>query len=290
VIDAIVPARNEQLTVADVVGACRQCQAVREVIVVDDGSTDETVERALAAGAKVVQRGGPLAPLAGSKAHAMAAGAAASDAQAFLFVDADLLGLTAAHLDDICRPYIEGRAVMSLGWFDYGVWNPLVLRLPPTTGERVVPRWVFEAVPPSRRDGYTIEFMITEVVAKGRLPTTARIMKGVSHRTKRDKFGILEGYRRTWDMFCDLIELPLRGVVQWRTYWSYLRGLRVETERAASGMSTAARRRGIGRRGRPPGYVRVDGAACSQSRRAMTLSASVSSAPSKMERTLASTK
>ena len=49
---------------------------------------------------------------------------------------------------------------MSVGWFDYGAWNPLVLRLPPTTGERIVPRWVFEAIPPEKRDGYTIEIMI----------------------------------------------------------------------------------------------------------------------------------
>ncbi|HZU73235.1 MAG TPA: glycosyltransferase [Acidimicrobiales bacterium] len=233
VVDAVVPARNEETTVASVVEACVGCRYVREVIVVDDGSTDDTAARAAAAGAKVVRRSaladasGPSIPLPGSKAHAMEAGVEASDAEAILFVDADLLGITSGHLEDICRAYVETDAVMSIGCFDYGVLNPLVLRLPPTTGERIIPRWVFESVPPHKRDGYTIEVMINEVVAEGRCPTIARVMRGVTHRTKRQKFGMLHGYWRTWEMFRDL--LALLRTVRLRTYWFYLRSLVIET-------------------------------------------------------------
>jgi glycosyltransferase involved in cell wall biosynthesis len=221
-IDIVIPARNEARTVADVVLACGGCAHTRNVIVVDDGSTDDTAARAAAAGARVVRR-----EPGGSKAHAMAAGVAATDAEAVLFVDADLLGLRSHHLDDICRPFVEGRAVMSIGTFDYGGWNPLVLRFPPTTGERVVPRWVFETVPPAKLDGYTIEVMINEVVAEGRLPTTARVMHGVTHRTKRQKFGPIEGWRRTWRMFWQLV--CLMRVVRFRTYFFYLRDLTIES-------------------------------------------------------------
>jgi glycosyltransferase involved in cell wall biosynthesis len=221
-IDAIIPARNEALTVAAVVEACRGCVYTSDVIVVDDGSTDGTGDIALAAGAKVVRREG------GGKAAAMEAGVDASGADGILFCDADCVGLTAAHLDDVCRPFAEGRAAMSLGWFDYGWWNPFVLRFAPTSGERVIPRWVWDAVPASKRKGYDIEIMINEVIAESRLPTTARILYGVTHRTKRDKYGRRRGYRETWRMFWHLIGLPTRGVVRWRTYWFYLRQLTVE--------------------------------------------------------------
>ena len=224
VIDTVIPARNEADTVGAVVAAARGCRFTREVVVVDDGSSDGTAERALAAGAKVVRREGGT----GSKAKAMELGVEATDAAAILFCDADCVGLTAAHLDDVCRPFVEGRATMSVGWFDYGWLNPLVLRLPPTSGERVVPRWVWDAVPPEKRVGYSIEIMINEVIAEGRLPTSVRTMPGVTHRTKRDKLGLRRGYRETWRMFWGLVGLPFRGVVRWRTYWFYLRELTVE--------------------------------------------------------------
>ncbi len=181
----------------------------------------------------------------------MATGVAVSDADALLFVDADLLGLTGAHLDAICQPFLEGVADMSVGWFDYGGWNPLVVRMPPTTGERVVPRWVFEAVPSWRQQGYNMEIMMNEVIAEGRLRTAACIMDGVTHRTKRDKLGSREGRRQTWNMFWTLMGLPMTGAVRWRTYWFYWRGLMVRPPAGEPAPSPTAAAPPDRHRGRP---------------------------------------
>ncbi len=224
-IDVVMPARDEAATVAANVAAARGCRRVREVVVVDDGSRDGTGDAAREAGAKVIT----LAGSKGSKAHALAAGVAASDAEAFLFVDADCTGLTAAHLDGLCRPWLEGRAAMSIGFFDYGpFWNRLLPWWPPLTGERLVPRWVFEAIPPQKLAGYTIEVRINEVIAEGRLPTVARLMPGVSHRTKRDKLGRRAGAAATWAMYRSLLALVKPGDIRLRTYATYLGGLTVE--------------------------------------------------------------
>jgi len=242
-VDAVVPARNEAATVAAVVAACRGCRYVSEVIVVDDGSRDGTADLALAAGAKVVRL-----EVGGSKAGAMGAGVAASGADAILFCDADCVGLTAAHLDAVCEPLAAGRAAMSVGCFDYGAfWNPQVVRWPPTSGERVVPRWVWDAIPPPKRRGYAIEIMINEVIAEARLPTTVQIMPGVGHRTKRDKMGRARGLVASQRMFWTLAALPFRRACRFRTYWFYLREL---TVLAPPPELVPLHRRGAGPRGR----------------------------------------
>lgn len=224
-VDVVIPARDEESTVAANVAAALGCRHAREVIVVDDGSTDRTAEAARAAGAKVLS----IETGAGSKAHALAAGVAATDATAILFVDADCTGLTSAHLDAICEPFLAGRCAMSLGTFDYGpFWNPMVLRWPPLSGERIVPRWVFEAIPIDKLHGYTIEVRMNEVIAEGRLTTVARTMPGVYHRTKRDKLGRVAGLRATWQMYRQLFALMKPGNIRWRTYWFYLKGLTIE--------------------------------------------------------------
>jgi polyisoprenyl-phosphate glycosyltransferase len=224
-IDVVMPARNEAPTVAANVAAALGCRHARRVIVVDDGSTDGTADIAAAAGAhEVVRRESP----SGSKARAMARGLEKSDADAVLFVDADCVGLTAAHLDEICEPFVEGRATMSVGCFDYGrLLNAVMLRCPPISGERVIPRWVFEEIPPEKLEGYTIETRINGVIARHREPTTVRTMSGVHHRTKRQKMGFVAGYRATLTMFVDLFRLAF-GDVPVRSYWWYLRGLTVE--------------------------------------------------------------
>jgi glycosyltransferase involved in cell wall biosynthesis len=75
--DVIIPARDEEPTVAGVVRAAKAAYGVGHVFVVDDGSSDGTAEAAARAGAGVLSRP-PGAP--GSKARALALGVAASAA------------------------------------------------------------------------------------------------------------------------------------------------------------------------------------------------------------------
>jgi len=78
----IVPVLNEAETIGDVVRAVPR-EIVREIIVVDGGSTDETVARARAAGARVI-----VEPRSGYGAACLA-GALATEQPIVAFIDGD---------------------------------------------------------------------------------------------------------------------------------------------------------------------------------------------------------
>lgn len=83
-ISVVIPARNEQSSVGRVVAKVREVLPLAEVLVVNDGSTDATVEAAAAAGARVVNH-----PRGLGNGAAVKSGARAATGELLVFMDAD---------------------------------------------------------------------------------------------------------------------------------------------------------------------------------------------------------
>jgi glycosyltransferase involved in cell wall biosynthesis len=84
-VSVIVPARNEAHQIASTVeSVLGQSSEELEIVVIDDGSSDRTAERASRAGARVIE-----IPGAGNPAHARNAGASQANGAILLFLDAD---------------------------------------------------------------------------------------------------------------------------------------------------------------------------------------------------------
>ena len=102
---AVIPAHNAATTLGRALAGVRD---VGEVVVVDDGSTDETGALARAHGARVIRHDAPLGPAA-----ARNAGIGSTDRELVLLLDADAdpepgwLGALLAHLAD---PRVAGAA------------------------------------------------------------------------------------------------------------------------------------------------------------------------------------
>jgi len=108
-ISVIIPALNEEEPIADVVRACLATGLPGEVIVVDNGSTDRTAERAREAGASVV-----AAPRGYGRACAAGVGALARECEIVVFLDGD--GSDCPELmERLVRPIIEDTADFVIG-------------------------------------------------------------------------------------------------------------------------------------------------------------------------------
>jgi glycosyltransferase involved in cell wall biosynthesis len=91
-VSVIIPARNESRTIPHLVHTVRRQAPAGwavEVVLVDDGSTDDTAGRARAAGARVVELGGQSG--GGNPAVARNRGALAATGDPLVFLDADCL-------------------------------------------------------------------------------------------------------------------------------------------------------------------------------------------------------
>lgn len=182
-VTAVIPAWNEATTVGAVVYAALDARLVDDVVVVDNRSSDGTATVAAAHGARVVYQ-----PVPG-KGEAMCAGVAAAAGAVVVFLDADLVGLQPHHIDRLVAPVVAGDAHMACGLFDRGpLANPLFLRrLPVLTGQRAVPRWLFELLDDHDVRGYRVEAALNSIVAQRGLVRRDEVVPGLWHRTKQEK-------------------------------------------------------------------------------------------------------
>jgi glucosyl-3-phosphoglycerate synthase len=181
-VSVCIPARDEGSTVGSVVRAVVQPFLARhggnglvdEVIVLDDGSTDDTAVRAIEAGARVVS--GPGGP--GGKGQAMAAALGAASGDVVAYLDADVANTTPAFVTGLLGPLLTTDDVALVKGFytrplhddptGGGRVTELVARpvlellfpelsdvRQPLAGETAAHRWVFEKV--GFADGYGVE-------------------------------------------------------------------------------------------------------------------------------------
>jgi len=189
----IIPALNEARSIAATVAAARTLDGVDLVVVVDDGSRDETAAIAVEAGAHVTRHGrnrGKAAAMetgarivAGLDAALPGAGSPERPPRHLLFLDADL-GETAARAGPLAQPVRAGAADMTIAVFSETVrkgglgivtatagagiqratgWRPAQ----PLNGQRCLTRAAFAAALPLAR-GWGVETAMTiDLLRKG---------------------------------------------------------------------------------------------------------------------------
>lgn len=187
---AIIPAHNEAPRIAQVISPLLASRRFARVLVVDDGSTDDTAQAATNAGAEVLR----LSPNRG-KGQAILAGVQASREPVVAFFDADLVGLKPEHAAGLVDPVLDSCAGMVCGLRDYGpVYNRLQQAIPPITGERAVRRDVLKAVSTGFWNGFRVEAGINEAACRSGRPIWTTILEGLKIVPKWQKVGTQRGF------------------------------------------------------------------------------------------------
>lgn len=209
----LIPAFNEEARIARVLGATVNHPLIDRVLVVDDGSSDRTVEVARQHGAEVLALGRN-----GGKTAALARGIAEIDASHIVLIDADLIGLTADHVTRLIAPVAESRAEVTLSLRGNAPWLWQALGVDYISGERVIPKALVEAqlhrLPDLPRFGF--EVFLNDMILRQRLSTAIVRWPEVASPSKASKRGWLTGLRADLAMMRDIFRTvrPERTVAQ----------------------------------------------------------------------------
>jgi glycosyltransferase involved in cell wall biosynthesis len=199
---AILPAYNEEATIGEVVAVLQATPGLAEVVVVSDGSTDGTAEVARRAGARVIEL-----PVNIGKGGAMRAGLAQTTAEVVLFLDADLVGLTPAHVQALLEPVVQGDSEMAVGVFEGG--RPLTdlaqALAPHLSGQRALKRQVVEGVPTLDMARFGVEVALTRYLRRRGTPIEEVVLRNVTHRTKEEKLGLVKGFAARMKMYWEIV-------------------------------------------------------------------------------------
>ena len=200
---AVIPAYNEAERIGRVLEAASASALVGEVIVVDDGSRDGTAK--VAAGYAGVRLVG--LPKNQGKAAAMAAGVRKAQSAVVVFLDADLVGLTKEHVDELVGPVLRAEVDMAVGQFKGGRgWITLWQRLVPAiSGQRAMRASDFAAVPDVERKGFGVELAISRAAVRRGLSTRLVYLPGVTHVMKEEKRGVVRGLRDRAVMYAQIV-------------------------------------------------------------------------------------
>lgn len=204
---AIVPAFNEAARIGAVLDVLCSFPLFSQVIVVDDGSTDDT---------EAVARGYPVHFIRNTKnvgkARAVDIGVRACDADILFFCDADVKGLTHDIIRNTLTPVLSHQVDMFVAMRNRKVYffQWIVPFVPLLGGERALRPELWFRVPEFYKFRFRIEAALNFYAKYYGHGFDMKVFPGLSQTIKEKKYGILLGLRHRGYLFWDVFVASLR--------------------------------------------------------------------------------
>ena len=228
-IAAIIPAYNEAKGIGNVLGVLRLVDPLVEIIVVDDGSVDGTVEEIqkcleLDPRIRILRH-----PENRGKGQAIISGWLATEAPFLVTLDADLVGLRPKQVLDLIDPVLGKRADMTLGLFRHGHWRTEYSHrvTPWLTGQRCYRAILLKFIALPAASGYGFETAITVAARRRRWRCLRVPLDGVSHPPSESHRGFWKGVVTRSRMYAQIVRAwylanGWQGMVTRLKHWASL--------------------------------------------------------------------
>jgi len=189
-ISAIIPAFNEAKRISQILEVLRKVQAVKEIIVVDDGSSDDTAGVAgHFSGVKVIR-----STYNQGKTKSVRIGVREAKYEALLLMDADLEGLKPFHLTRLIDVWSSGYRMMILNYSSQEwVLRTITKGFPALSGVRCLEKKDFNQIKFLDTDRFELETRINRFFLDRKLPIGWIEGRGVRTPHKLAKYGPIYG-------------------------------------------------------------------------------------------------
>jgi glycosyltransferase involved in cell wall biosynthesis len=201
-ISCVIPTYNEESRIGNVLSIIASHPLVDEVIVVDDGSKDKTLD--------VVKRFPNVKLLVHEtnkgKSAAIYDGCKAARGEFLLFLDADLVGLTQKSIADLIEPVLSGKADVTISYRGNSprLWK--IVGFDYISGERVFRKSLIEshlekilALPK-----FGLEVFLNKIIIDSGAKVKIVAWPDVASPFKQSKYGLWKGIKGDIGMMRDI--------------------------------------------------------------------------------------
>ena len=206
-ISAIIPVFNEAGKIGRVLETLRYVDRISEIIVVDDGSTDSSVEEIKLA-AKSDER---LRLLQNSinrgKGQAIFSGWHSTNSSCLLLLDGDLFGLNPDHVQELMKPVLDNQTDMAIGQFKNGSWASDFSHwvTPWLSGQRSLRANLLGQISPKAAEGYGFETALSLAAGQFGWQCTRVLLPGVWHLPSEARRGLWTGFSNRASMYRQIL-------------------------------------------------------------------------------------
>jgi glycosyltransferase involved in cell wall biosynthesis len=214
-VGVVIPARNEEKQLPEVLKTVCEVEWLSQIVVVDDQSRDKTHDIArhfegLDQRVSVIQT-----IFSQGKSHALYTGVRQlpESIRDVMFLDADLIGLESQHIQSLYIPLQKPEWNMAVAVFRGGELNTTASQVvtPYLSGQRCLKRTsalhVFQLL---KNSGYGAEIGITMIAHWEKWKTQYVPWRGVTHIVKEDKYGFQQGIKARVGMYSEILSTMLQ--------------------------------------------------------------------------------